>query len=366
MEGACWDDAVHSIDGMARMVKQRMPPSNVSYHILLVIAFLAFIVNITHMLQLDISLQRQQSVVREVAKASAVAKSEATSHAATEKISHKPIPKRKEGIQKDLVQAGDYIYYRNEADWDSAPIVVESHKLVFFTVPKVGCTVWKQLFRRMEGHSDWQSQELDLFLPHDPKHNGLKYLYHYSLERASEIMTSPEWTRAIMVRDPKQRFLSAFLDKAVSNDHKHIIHRCCPDQNCVDKSQDLPGFLRLCSVCSDQHWRAQNERVDYKFWPYMDAVGHVETAAADAKSLLQRIGAWDEFGAKGWGQDGTLPIFGSKDSGSAGEHATYAEWQVWKWYTPEIERSVERFYQGDYDNPLFNFTQDQCLTCTNK
>lgn len=348
------------------MVKQRMPPSIVSYHILLVIAFLAFIVNITHMLQLDISLQRQQSVVREAAKAPAVAKSEAASHAATQKISHKPIPKRKEGIQKDLVQAGDYIYYRNEEDWDSAPIVLESHKLVFFTVPKVGCTVWKQLFRRMEGYSDWQSQELDLFLPHDPKHNGLKYLYHYSLERASEIMTSSEWTRAIMVRDPKQRFLSAFLDKALSNDHKHIIHRCCADKKCVDKSQDLPGFLRLCSVCSDHHWRAQNERVDYKFWPYMDVVGHVETAAADAKSLLQRIGAWDEFGAKGWGQDGTLPIFGSKEIGSAGEHATYAEWQVWKWYTPEIERSVERFYQGDYDNPLFNFTQDHCLTCTTK
>jgi hypothetical protein len=35
--------------------------------------------------------------------------------------------------QKDLVQYGDSIYRRG-GDWDAAPIVIESHKLVFFSV----------------------------------------------------------------------------------------------------------------------------------------------------------------------------------------------------------------------------------------
>ena len=234
------------------------------------------------------------------------------------------------------------------------------------TIPKVGCTVWKQLFRRMMGFKDWQSQDYSAMLPHNPHTNGLKYLYHYSLEEASEMMTSPEWTRAIMVRDPKMRFLSAMLDKSVSNDHIHIIHRCCPDKSCVEDAQSIPGFLHLVEKCDDQHWRGQHERVDSKYWPYMDFVGHVETAAQDAKTLLEKIGAWEEFGKSGWGKDGTQAIFGSTDAKSAGEHATHSQWKVWQWYTPESEKLVEKHYQADYMNPLFDFDRDTCLTCVDE
>jgi Sulfotransferase family len=346
---------------MASMVKQKVPSANSSYRILMVIAFLAFLVNVSHMIQLDESFQPVLNATNGPPSEILSAASDNTGKAVGQYF--KPFPKRKEGVQHDLVKAGDYIYFDVE-DWDTAPIIIESHRLVFFTIPKVGCTVWKQLFRRMMGCADWNSQDYETVLPHNPKVNGLKYLYHYDLKTASEIMTSPNWTRAMMVREPKKRFLSSFLDKAVSNDHIHIITACCKDKSCVAKAQDLQGFLRLCSTCSDAHWRAQNDRVDYKYWPYIDEIGHVETAAADAKKLLQRIGAWEEFGLTGWGHDGNQPIFGSKDADAAGIHSTYADWQVWKWYTPEIEQSVERFYQGDYDNPLFNFTRNICLTCT--
>lgn len=275
-----------------------------------------------------------------------------------------PISPRKDGIRKDLVKPGDFIYYKQEHYWDSSPIVIESHKLIFFTIPKVGCTVWKQLFRRMLGYEDWLSQDGTRMLPHNPNENGLKYLYDYSTEEASEMMTSPQWTRAIMVRDPKERFLSSFLDKSVSNDHQHIISRCCQDKSCVDSAQTISGFLELCNVCDDEHWRPQHNRLDNKFWPYIDMVGHVENAASDAKALLDKIGAWEEYGASGWGKYGNQTIFAAKDVAGAGEHATWAQWQVWKWYTPESEAQVEKFFQGDYDNPLFNFTRAVCLTCT--
>jgi hypothetical protein len=276
-----------------------------------------------------------------------------------------PIAPRPTDPAKNLLQAGDYIYYQDPAipRWDAAPIVVESHKLLFFTTPKVGCTVWKQLFRRMMGAKDWKSQDAQSLLPHNPEVNGLKYLYDYPLEEADRMMTSPKWTRAVMVRDPKQRFLSAFLDKAVSNRHQHIQHRCCPDQACIADAQTLAGFLRLCERCDDEHWRAQNARLDSKFWPYMDFVGHVENSAADAQALLTRVGAWDEFGASGWGTDGTSAIFQSKGSGGAGTHATWSQWKVWQWYTPEIEQQVEDFFRADFENPLFNFTRGECLTC---
>ena len=306
----------------------------------------------------DISLDASQVSIETSTKRIA-AKSQNVHHY------YNTIPERKPYIQTDLVQAGDYIYYYDKIRWDAAPIVIESHKLLFFTIPKVGCTVWKQLFRRMMNHSDWMSQDYEIYQPHNPAVNGLTYLYNYSLEEASIMMTSPEWTRAMMVREPKQRYLSAFLDKSVGNFHNHIRDRCChADDTCIENAQTIEGFLALCSMCYDDHWRPQSTRIDHKYWPYMDQILHVETAANDSQQLLQSIGAWEEYGVDGWGEEGAHPIFTSKGSNGAGmNHSTYAEFQVWKWYTPESEQLVERFYQGDYENPLFQFRRNDCLTC---
>lgn len=268
----------------------------------------------------------------------------------------------------DLVKAYDFIYNKNGRSWDYSPIVVDSHKLVFFTIPKVGCTVWKLLFRRIMGAPDWNVQDGDTLLPHNPQVNGLKYLYDYSLEEASLRMTSPEWTRAIMVREPKERFLSAFLDKAVSNDHEHIRKKCCKvTGDCVAPAQTLLGFLDLCKWCADDHWRPQSDRMDARYWPYVDVVMDLQTAQVDAKALLERIGAWEEFGASGWGEHGDLSIFesskGNAEEESGRQHATHAHDHFQTYYTPAIERAVERFYSSDYENPRLNFTAGICRTC---
>jgi Sulfotransferase family len=100
----------------------------------------------------------------------------------------------------------------------------------------------------MMGYKDWkeQSNEDDYRqIPHNPKHNGLVYLHDYSLEEANRIMTSSEYRRAIFVRDPKERFLSAFLDKALSNDGSHVQSKCCPDGECMKDAQTFAGFLKI-------------------------------------------------------------------------------------------------------------------------
>ena len=63
----------------------------------------------------------------------------------------------------------DFIY--SKYGWNSAPVVIHSHKLLFFTVQKVGCTVWKQLMRRMMKYKNWRTKD-----PANPKTNGLTYL----------------------------------------------------------------------------------------------------------------------------------------------------------------------------------------------
>ena len=190
--------------------------------------------------------------------------------------------------------------------WDSAPIVLEEHKLLFFTQAKVACTTFKQLFRRMSHLSDWEVHN-GADLPHNPKLNGLSYLYHYSPQQAYQMMTSDGWTRAIFVRDPKRRVLSAYLDKAARKEGHFVRRHCCSrlperllngtsvDACVAEASGSFRGFLDLISTkcCCNHHWVPQSYRIDPpELWKYINFVGHFENLEADAKLLLEKIDAW--------------------------------------------------------------------------
>ena len=259
------------------------------------------------------------------------------------------------------LDSDDYIY---SGHLGAAPIVVEGHKLVFFYVPKVSCTVWKQLFRRMMGYSDWKTK-----FPHNPKTNGLLYLNQLNISYASRILNDPDWVRAIIVRDPKERFLSAYLDKVLRKNSSYVVGACCKRrQTCREQAQTLEGFFELTETCQDPHWRLQSQRMDEKFWPLVNFVGNMEDLSTShvARDLLERIGAWEDFGAHGWGENGTESIYQSK---STVHHATsdtaasplfrmedsLAHWnaRLVKYYTPSLEELVERRYTNDYNMPLF-------------
>ena len=234
--------------------------------------------------------------------------------------------------------------------WDAAPYIVEKYKLAFFTIPKVGCTVFKKLFRRMEGYEDWNL--VDDRMPHDPELNGLKRLSQFSSTRALEILTSPEWTRAVFVREPKDRVLSAFLDKVVNN--AHFPKKCCPDRRgCVySVGHSFESFVWALTQCRDDHWNPQTWRMEGRYWAYINFVGHLSNAEEDTRKLLQKIGAWEEYGKTGWGKSKNLPIFAANTS----PHTTGAHSSVQKYYTAETERLVEKVYAEDIAFPLFNFS----------
>jgi hypothetical protein len=268
-----------------------------------------------------------------------------------------------------LVQQGDSLWKRGE--WDGAPIVIEQYKLVFFTVPKVGCTVWKQLFRWMHGYPDWHKTNIHAMVPWNPDTNGLTYLYDFNRSQASHIMTSPEWTRAIFVRDPKERFLSAYLDKAIANPD-FVRRKCCYwARDCVESlrqdNHSLLPFLALVQTCDDGHWRPQHRRMEAKYWPYINFVGHMETVTADARRLLQQIGAWEDYGRTGWGLHGNSSIFASTSSSNNSSaitkeegrrHATHAQQRLRQYYqTVELEELVDRYYVSDYANPILGLSK---------
>ena len=259
-------------------------------------------------------------------------------------------------IQPIEVNFGDFIF--SKSDWDGAPVVIEKFNLIFFTSAKVGCTTWKQLFRRIMGIKNWSVEDYKTLIPWNPELNGLKYLYHYNRGKATEMMTSPNWTRAIFVREPKERFLSAYIDKVITTP-SFLRSKCCSyTGKCVDQAKSsLSGFLQIIYICDNAHWRPQWKRMEEKYWPYINFVGRMETIQDDAERLLKKVGAWDMYGKSGWGSSGKDSIFQAKAGGVGRHHATNAKNKLKSYFTPDLEMLVDQFYAGDYEHSILNFTK---------
>ena len=258
------------------------------------------------------------------------------------------------------VELSDRIYDPTDL-LGASPIVLESHKLVFFPASKVGSTSWLKLFRRMMGYKDWRTAN-----PHVGT-AGLVRLKDLDLHQASRIMNSPEYTKAVFVRDPKERFLSVWFDKINQYDES-IQQNCCHEQqDCLEEAQTLSGFVELATTCVDRHWIPQSKLIDNKYLSKLDFIGHSENIASDARQLLEKIGAWKEFGESGWGKHGDESLF---ESTSAEEYSTDKRTgEYWDYFseifTPETEAAVESLYAEDYntkeldiDKKKIDFTRD--------
>ena len=261
----------------------------------------------------------------------------------------------------------------------SGLIVIEEYKLIFQLVPKVASSEWRKMFIRMMHNPKWCLRDLK---SHDPSVNKFRYLSSYSLEEATRMMTSPEWTRAIFVREPKKRILSAFLDKAVNTNHhmfccykisdKNAAARC---KNCKALSGEaydtcartpenfkifLDTVIKHKEACWDPHWEPQAFKIDEKWWPYFNFVGHQENLYEDAKRLLQGLystkdpsgpSAWERFGTSGWGlkQEGCHDkpsLFLQKNLST---HKTKTDTRMTFYYTPETEKMLEEHWQSEWN-----------------
>jgi len=254
----------------------------------------------------------------------------------------------------------------------TVPVVNEEYNLVFFLVAKAASSEWLRFLMRLQGNENWCSKGCI----HERGKNGLKYLSDYSLEDAQEMMTSSKWTRAIFVRNPKPRILSAFLDKAVSHS-RHFKQSNCPIFEsrggsydvCIKKHQEFDFFLYNITTHLGQnvHWRSIYSRVDEKWWPWINYVANMEDLSGDAEHFLRSIksnvdgvSAWDRHGKTGWSDNerdcdslGDSAFLAKKDT----RHKTNAKDKMRQYYTAKLERFVETHYADDFNNPFFKFNE---------
>lgn len=239
-----------------------------------------------------------------------------------------------EDAPKVLLTDNAYSHY-------GSPIVLEKYKLIFFINPKVACSDFKILLRRMHGDPDIKERK-HIHEQHFPQ------LHDYPLDVASDMMNSPDWTKAIFLRDPKERFLSAYLNKAVK-DTWYFKQECCDligEEQCNRYWWSFEEFVDMTEYCHDVHWNPQYSLVDAKFWPLINFVGDFKDLANESERLLKKIGndAWERYGSTGWGEDGTYAMFKSNSAG----HKTGSHDKMKLFYTPDLDEVVKERFSKDY------------------
>jgi len=259
----------------------------------------------------------------------------------------------------------------------NVPIVNEEYRTVFFPIAKCGSTEFKRFFLRLQGAENWCEPCI-----HTKYDNGLRLLNDYNIEEAQEMMTSPGWNRAVFIRSPKPRLLSAFLDKAIKN-KKFFIKKFCPQwakdktvkenggslEECAEKHDSFEFFLHniTTTISNNGHWRTIHSMVDKKWWPYMTHIAHMEDLSGGAERFLKSIyskfdnvTAWDRIGRTGWGaKEGDCDNIGNETflAKRPSEHKTNAKDKMLQYYTPELERFVDEHFEDDINNPFFHFNK---------
>jgi hypothetical protein len=342
-----------------------------------------------------------------------------TDAAATATTTNSCLIKSDDNDDEQQIDWTDPIFLR--VGYDNDPVVIESHKLIFFPIPKNANTQFKILFRRMMGYhhhsednnnnnnnnksmrqaeiDDWN----DLDKVWDPLRNGLSYLGQYSRKQQQEFMLSDEWTRAVFVRDPLERLVSAYKFTSLAQEHPNepnsviggtIKQNCCSMNRARPHGDSVknPHCLKLPSYtipvtetnfpfdtfvkhflpnCFDFHWTPQSNRMSPASWKLINFVGHFDSLKDDTHNLLKRIGAYDEFGRSGWGSNNES-IFETNEARHATNTSSSKIEEIWKQYyfrppsnnnsddssatMSEVGSLALDFYRKDYDFVVTNST----------
>lgn len=270
------------------------------------------------------------------------------------------------GTSNLLVKRTDQVYRNSRV----SPVVLEPYKLLFFSVPKVASTMFKLLFHEMLGiDKKYLGKPKSRFVwkeLHNPNVNRLPYLKKYNISYANHMMfDEKEWTRAIFVRNPHERLLSAYLDKGVGTNFTEVRRICCPRKRAcmppeADSFEDFVTLLERSCLQRDKHWAPQISRIRSDYWAHVNFVGYMESFQEDLERLLRKVNATaSDLPSLSSVLDD--PHDGGGDAAAAGNdasrrHATDSRRKMKKFYTSKkLFDRVTKMYRTDYDNPHVNF-----------
>ena len=263
-------------------------------------------------------------------------------------------------LSKETLKREARIEVTGEEDWmtdfQESMIVLHSPPLVHCSIPRIGCSRWKRLLRKMEGYRDYLSLP-----PHTRYRNGLKHSVDLLPSTMEKVLNSPDYFRFVLVRDPFSRLLSAWLakrnrtfavpipnrfSKFVQNVTHTLLSYNTHTITTITTNHNINNKPRL-----NQHFKPVSHFCGLASIPF-DFVGRLETLDEWGPLLIRRIGA-ERDATSGWGPNGTF-LASSMLLGSLAMNASSPA-LLRQYYTPDLVDLVAAAYAEDIT--LFNYTQ---------
>eukprot|EP00933_Yihiella_yeosuensis_P063189 TRINITY_DN66297_c0_g1_i1.p1 TRINITY_DN66297_c0_g1~~TRINITY_DN66297_c0_g1_i1.p1 ORF type:complete len:477 (+),score=82.40 TRINITY_DN66297_c0_g1_i1:144-1574(+) len=214
------------------------------------------------------------------------------------------------------------------------------YRLGFCMIEKNACTAWGTLFNRLEAQNI-NVRPLPYGLPQKT----------FTPDKARLVFSDPRARRAVFVRDPLERVLSAFLDKCVDR---------CYDEACPMKEGAGPMSFRQAVAwlatqnvnLIDAHWAPQSEHCELKTRAaeYTDIiVMRKSTFAHEAACFLQRAGLeWLNVESGTSSEPFFLDPETKQHNGVAPPEQHNTELLLQSYYTPEAAEQIMKLFQADY------------------
>ena len=207
--------------------------------------------------------------------------------------------KQKETTKKIQEYCADYGKDSSEKDLDFKNfIVLEKYKLVYCSVPKVACTVWKRILANLEGYNITTDV-------HKKTKGKLRILSNYTTEDRNKILKT--YKKFMFVREPFERLLSAYRDcfwgefkrrTDYWKRYRKVIRFVLATLTSfdIDVNADNTTFEQFATYLVlrwregglfQDHWREQY-RLCHPCQVQFDYVGHYETLEDDAQFILRK------------------------------------------------------------------------------
>ena len=219
--------------------------------------------------------------------------------------------KQRKATKKIQKYCAEYGKDSTEKDLDfSNFIVLEKYKLVYCSVPKVACTVWKRILANLEGYNITRGV-------HKKTRDKLRILSNYTTENRSKILKT--YKKFMFVREPFERLLSAYKDcfwgkfkrrQGTWKRYRKVIRSVLASRSSldIDVNTDNTTFEQFATYVVlrwkegglfQEHWREQY-KLCHPCQVQFDYVGHYETLQDDAQFVLRKTKLDDKVSFPEW------------------------------------------------------------------
>jgi len=173
-----------------------------------------------------------------------------------------------------------------------------------------------------------------------------------------DALRNDEWTSAVFLRDPLDRFLSAWLSKCVAGHDDDGPRLCAIVFGEPRASFDAAVRVMNASVYkpwpeghAEDHWRRQSEFCDgslfadpYGLYEFVEVLD--KGTSHEAVGRMLSLAGIDPDSQPAY--NAHFPATANHAAAESHEHATNAEAKRAKYWSPEQVRSILRYYQKDY------------------